>query len=81
MLPDDGRSISRNVAHLNILVHDMIKLLYYNITYLGDPKTSCKLCKNIRQVEKISQVGFKKSSNSPLYSETKKVKFLEWKHR
>ena len=29
MLPDDGRSISGNVAHLNILVHDMINLLYY----------------------------------------------------
>ena len=29
--PDDGRSISRNVAHLNILVHDMINLLYYII--------------------------------------------------
>ena len=27
--PDDGRSISRNVAHLNILAHDMINLLYY----------------------------------------------------
>ena len=27
--PDDGRSISRNVAHLNILVHDVINLLYY----------------------------------------------------
>ena len=26
---DDGRSISRNVANLNILVHDMINLLYY----------------------------------------------------
>ena len=26
---DDGRSISRNVAQLNILVHDMINLLYY----------------------------------------------------
>ena len=26
---DDGRSISRNVAYLNILVHDMINLLYY----------------------------------------------------
>ena len=25
----DGRSISRNVAHLNILVRDVIKLLYY----------------------------------------------------
>ena len=27
--PDDGRSISRSVAHLNILVHDVINLLYY----------------------------------------------------
>ena len=27
-LPDDGRSISQNVAHLNILVHDVINLLY-----------------------------------------------------
>ena len=26
---DDGRSISRNVAHLYLLVHDMINLLYY----------------------------------------------------
>ena len=25
---DDGRSISRNVAHLNILAHDVINLLY-----------------------------------------------------
>ena len=29
----DGRSISRNVASLNILVHDVINLLYY-ISYL-----------------------------------------------
>ena len=27
--PDDGRSISRNVASLNILVHDVINLVYY----------------------------------------------------
>ena len=26
---DDGRSISQNVALLNILVHDVINLLYY----------------------------------------------------
>ena len=32
--PDDGRSISRNVAHLNILVHDMINLLYHGYTLL-----------------------------------------------
>ena len=29
VLPDDGRSISRNVASLNILVNDVINLLYY----------------------------------------------------
>ena len=27
--PDDGRSISQNVASLNILVHNVINLLYY----------------------------------------------------
>ena len=27
--PDDGRSIFRNVAYLNILVHHIINLLYY----------------------------------------------------
>ena len=27
--PDDGSSTSQNVALLNILVHDMINLLYY----------------------------------------------------
>ena len=29
ILPNDGRSISQNVASLNILVRDMINLLYY----------------------------------------------------
>ena len=28
-MPNDGRSISPNVAYLNILVHDVINLLYY----------------------------------------------------
>ena len=28
-LPDDGKSISRNVANLKILLHDAINLLYY----------------------------------------------------
>ena len=28
-MPDDGRSISRKVASLNIFVHDVINLLYY----------------------------------------------------
>ena len=35
------------------------------------PKTSCKLSKTIRQTKKVFQVGSGKSSNSPLYSETK----------
>ena len=30
--PVNERSISRNVAHLNILVHDMINLLYYYLS-------------------------------------------------
>ena len=32
----DGRSISRNVASLNILVHDVINLLYYDKLLLAD---------------------------------------------
>ena len=32
---DDGRSISQNVAHLNILAHDMINLLYYEMIKFG----------------------------------------------
>ena len=36
--PDDGRSISRNVASLNILVHDVINLLYYKSELLLDKK-------------------------------------------
>ena len=30
-LPDDGRSISRNVASMNILVHDVINHLFIHI--------------------------------------------------
>ena len=29
MLADDRRNVSRNVSNLNILVHDVINLLYY----------------------------------------------------
>ena len=32
--PDDGRSISRNVAHLNLLVHDTQKIFEKNCTLL-----------------------------------------------
>ena len=32
---DDGRSISRNVASLNILVHDVINLLYHSGNFVG----------------------------------------------
>ena len=34
-------------------------------------KTSHKLFKTMRKAEKVSQVGSGKSSNTPLYSETK----------
>ena len=37
---------------------------------------SRKLSKTIRQTEKVSQAGPGKSYNSPLYSETKKVKMF-----
>ena len=40
------------------------------------PKTSHKLSSTIRQAEKVSHVGSGKSSNSHLYSETKKVKIF-----
>ena len=38
--PDDGRSISQNVAHLNILVHDVINLLYLHQFSVGHVSTS-----------------------------------------
>ena len=38
------------------------------------PKTSRKLFKPIKQAEKVSQVGFGRTSNSPLYRKTKKSK-------
>ena len=50
--PDDGRSISLNVAHSNILIHDMINLLYYEYwtdkqkylyVYCVNPLCSCSL--------------------------------------
>ena len=45
------------------------------------PKTFPKLSKTIRQAEKVPQIDSGKISNSPLYSETKKVKtFLRKKH-
>ena len=40
--PDDGRSISGNVASLNILVHDVINLLYYKGFLLKKKKMFCK---------------------------------------
>ena len=33
--PDDGRSISQNVASLNILVNDVINLLHYNMYFFA----------------------------------------------
>ena len=37
---------------------------------------SRKLSKTIKQTEKVSQAGSGKSYNSPLYSETKKLKMF-----
>ena len=42
------RSISRNVASLNTLVHDVINLLYYNIRQLKMPIISAKDNENNR---------------------------------
>ena len=41
----DGRSISRNVASLNILVHDVINLLYYKTSPSYTSQASNLLCK------------------------------------
>ena len=38
-MPDDGRTISRNVAHLKILVHDVKNLLYYIFVNFTDDYT------------------------------------------
>ena len=46
------------------------------LVIIEHPKTSHKLSKTMRQAEKASQVGSGKSSNSSLYSDTKKVKIL-----
>ena len=48
------RSISRNIVSLNILVHDVINLLYYcNINH---PKFPCRICaKNVHDKDKAVQ--------------------------
>ena len=60
--PDDGRSISRNVASLNILVHNVIKLLYYNTSsilqvisrlQLVDKEEEVPIYRNVLQVDNI----------------------------
>ena len=54
--------------NLNIVVIESVPMKH--------PKTSRKLSKAIGKTEKISQVSETgKNSDSPLYSETKKVKF------
>ena len=55
------------------------KHCWHTISYYRTSKTSCKLSKTITQAEKVSQVGFGRSSNSLLYSEIKKEKTLEQK--
>ena len=56
-LPDDGRSISRNVAHLNILVHDMINLLYKlvnaDLKHLVNWLNANKISLNVKKTEMV----------------------------
>ena len=51
----------------------MIDTTLIKSVFIEHPKTSRNISKTIKQAEKASQViGADKSSNSPLYSETKK---------
>ena len=45
----------------------------YKLVIIEHRKRSHRLSKTIREAENFSQVGSGKSSNSPLYTETKKM--------
>ena len=51
-----------------------LNIVYVKLVTIKPQKTYHKLSKAIEQTERVSQVGSGKISNSPLYSETKKVK-------
>ena len=64
MLPDYGRSISRKVTSLSILVHDVINLLYYGHwtdkrKYFSVYKIKDEIIQNDinREAAKISEAG------------------------
>ena len=71
---DDGRSISRNVASLNILVHDVINLLYYYLlietkfTYspLGKPLEKHKK----KQIDALKSLTLSDKTNELKQKET-----------
>ena len=74
MRPDDGRSISRNVASLNILVHDVINLLY------NDDKCfqyALTVALNYEQIEKDLQ----RISNIKLFIDQYNWKEIEFPSR
>ena len=69
-MPDDERNISRNVAHLNILVHDVINLLYYHTKEYSntfDPTTIFlqreKGGLNIKEPEELMRLKLKEQEN------------------
>ena len=79
---DDGRSISRNVAHLNKLVHDMINLLYYE--YWADKqkylyvnktkgKSKCAICLTERSF--IHEIEYDLESKLEIYL------FTDWYYK
>ena len=45
--PDHGRSLPENVAHLNVLVHDVINLLYYEYWTDRQVKIFLHILKNL----------------------------------
>ena len=60
---DDGRSISRNVADLNILVHDMINLLYYKIEILRKQTLRFLLNRYVSSYEQLLEKSGKCNMN------------------
>ena len=58
-----------------------LNIVDIKLAIIEHPKTSHKLSKTIRQVEKVSkEIDVNQRSTSPLYSTTKKWKMFEWKN-
>ena len=58
--PDDGRSVSRNVALLNILVHDIINLLYSEDLLLKSNLSPCSGFAVLTQLNPTNKKGARK---------------------